>query len=224
MTNEIENRRKRQIQTFKTAQEKFWAGDFGTSYIDRNKSEKILAASIALFSTALRRTQGIRDCIEFGANIGINLRALQFLYPGLRPYAIEINATAAAMLEGVVPRENIHFISILDFAPKRNYDLVIVKTVLIHINPDCLSGVYEKLYRSCGRYLMICEYYNPTPTMVEYRGYKDRLFKRDFAGEMLDKYRDLSLLDYGFVYHREPNFPQDDVNWFLLEKVSRSGK
>jgi spore coat polysaccharide biosynthesis protein SpsF len=60
--------------------------------------------------------------------------------------------------------------------------------------------------------------------MVEYRGYKARLFKRDFAGEMLDKYRDLSLLDYGFVYHRDPNFPQDDVNWFLLEKVSRSGK
>jgi pseudaminic acid biosynthesis-associated methylase len=224
MTNEIENRRKRKKPTFKTAQEKFWAGDFGINYIDRNKSEKILAASIALFSTALRRMQGIRDCIEFGANIGINLRALQFLYPGLRPYAIEINATAVATLEGVVPRENIHFISILDFAPKRNYDLVIVKTVLIHINPDCLSDVYEKLYRSCGRYLMICEYYNPTPTMVEYRGYKDRLFKRDFAGEMLDKYYDLSLLDYGFVYHREPNFPQDDVNWFLLEKISRSGK
>ena len=224
MTNEIENRRKRKNPTFKTAQENFWAGDFGTSYIDRNKSEKILAASIALFSTALRRTQGIRHCIEFGANIGINLRALKLLYPGLRPYAIEINATAVATLEGVVPRENIHFISILDFAPKRNYDLVIVKTVLIHINPDCLSDVYEKLYRSCGRYLMICEYYNPTPTMVEYRGYKDRLFKRDFAGDMLDKYRDLSLLDYGFVYHREPNFPQDDVNWFLLEKVSRSGK
>ena len=129
-----------------------------------------------------------------------------------------------ATLEGVVPRENIHFISILDFAPKRNYDLVIVKPVFIHINPSWLSNVYEKLYRSCGRYLVICEYYNPSPTMVEYRGYKARLFKRDFAGEMLDKYRDLSLLDYGFVYHRDPNFPQDDVNWFLLEKVSRSGK
>jgi hypothetical protein len=47
------------------------------------------------------------------------------------------------------------------------------------------------------------------------------MFKRDFAGEMLDKFQDLRLLDYGFVYHRDTQFPQDDVNWFLLEKISR---
>jgi spore coat polysaccharide biosynthesis protein SpsF len=45
------------------------------------------------------------------------------------------------------------------------------------------------------------------------------LFKRDFAGEMLDKYADLKLCDYGFVYHRE-KFSQDDISWFLLEKIS----
>jgi spore coat polysaccharide biosynthesis protein SpsF len=26
------------------------------------------------------------------------------------------------------------------------------------------------------------------------------------------------LVDYGFAYHRDPNFPQDDITWFLLEK------
>jgi pseudaminic acid biosynthesis-associated methylase len=146
---------------------------------------------------------------------------VQLLYPGLRPYAIEINVTAATALEKIVPRENIHFTSILDFSAKSTYDLVLAKTILIHINPKHLVKVYEKLYQSCGRYLLICEYYNPSPISVVYRGHKDRLFKRDFAGEMLDIYRDLALLDYGFVYHREPNFPQDDLNWFLLEKVSR---
>jgi len=45
------------------------------------------------------------------------------------------------------------------------------------------------------------------------------LFKRDFAGEMLDRFKDLELLDYGFVYHRDNNFPQDDLNWFLLRKM-----
>jgi len=44
------------------------------------------------------------------------------------------------------------------------------------------------------------------------------LFKRDFAGEMLDRYPALKLLDYGFVYRRDPLFPQDDMTWFLLEK------
>ncbi len=49
-------------------------------------------------------------------------------------------------------------------------------------------------------------------------GYKEKLFKRDFAGELLDTFSDLQLLDYGFCYHRGPNFPQDDANWFLLKK------
>ena len=33
-------------------------------------------------------------------------------------------------------------------------------------------------------------------------GYKGELFKPDFAGEMLDQYQDLEIVDYGFVWHR----------------------
>lgn len=53
--------------------------------------------------------------------------------------------------------------------------------------------------------------------VVKYRGNEDRLFKRDFAGELIDKYN-LNLIDYGFTYHRDSYFPQDDSTWFLLEK------
>jgi spore coat polysaccharide biosynthesis protein SpsF len=28
------------------------------------------------------------------------------------------------------------------------------------------------------------------------------------------------LVDYGFAYHRDPAFPQDDITWFLLEKTA----
>jgi hypothetical protein len=35
---------------------------------------------------------------------------------------------------------------------------------------------------------------------------------------LLDLYRELKLVNYGFVYHRDPSFPQDDFTWFLLEK------
>ena len=52
---------------------------------------------------------------------------------------------------------------------------------------------------------------------VEYRGYSEKLFKRDFAGEMIDKFPSLEIVNYGFSYHRA-NFPQDDITWFLLEK------
>jgi spore coat polysaccharide biosynthesis protein SpsF len=44
------------------------------------------------------------------------------------------------------------------------------------------------------------------------------LFKRDFAGEMLEQFADLRLIDYGFAYRRDPAFPQDDITWFLMEK------
>ena len=62
------------------------------------------------------------------------------------------------------------------------------------------------------------EYYSPTPVEIVYRGHSDRLFKRDFAGEMLDRFADLKLVDYGFDYHRDPVFSLGDINWFLLEK------
>jgi spore coat polysaccharide biosynthesis protein SpsF len=95
---------------------------------------------------------------------------------------------------------------------------VLIKGVLIHINPDVLQKVYQNLYDASLKYICICEYYNPVPVTINYRGHVDRLFKRDFAGEIMDKFPDLKLVDYGFVWKRDNNFPQDDATWFLLEK------
>jgi pseudaminic acid biosynthesis-associated methylase len=81
-----------------------------------------------------------------------------------------------------------------------------------------LAEVFDKLYYSSKKYILIAEYYNPSPVEVNYRGHSKRLFKRDFAGEMLDRFSDLRLVNYGFSYHRDVQFPQDDISWFLLEK------
>ena len=89
---------------------------------------------------------------------------------------------------------------------------------LIHINPNKLSIVYQKLYDYSKKFVLIAEYYNPTPIKINYRGEEDRLFKRDFAGEFLDQFPDTELIDYGFSYHRDPVFPQDDISWFLIKK------
>jgi len=35
---------------------------------------------------------------------------------------------------------------------------------------------------------------------------------------MMDTYPDLKLVDYGFIYHRDTQFPADDLTWFLLKK------
>jgi spore coat polysaccharide biosynthesis protein SpsF len=205
---------------YKTEQEAFWAGDFGTDYIARNQGDALLASNLSLFAKALRSMSNANSCLEFGANIGMNLKALKLMYPKLDLHGIEINVEAAHQLGSVIPSEQVYKKSILDFQPQRTWDLVLIKGVLIHINPGMLSQVYEKLVSSTGRYLLIAEYYNPVPVAIPYRGHSDRLFKRDFAGEIMDRHPQMHLIDYGFVYRRDPNFSQDDVTWFLMEKYS----
>jgi len=204
--------------TFKTEQEAFWAGEFGRQYIQRNQGDALLASNLDFFAKALAAARGVRTCIEFGANIGMNLRALKLLHPNMDQHGIEINADAARELERVIPSGQVHQRSILDFVPTRKWDLVLIKGVLIHINPNELPHVYDKLVAASERYVLVAEYYNPTPVEIPYRGHTDRLFKRDFAGELMDRHPQMYLVDYGFSYRRDPNFPQDDITWFLMER------
>ena len=203
---------------FKTEQEDFWSGNFGDNYILRNRSETFLQSNINFFKKALKKVKKIDSMIEFGANIGMNIKAIKSLGKIKIFKAIEINKKACLDLEKVIGKENVFQNSILDYKNSEKFDLVLTKTVLIHINPEKLVAVYRKIYKSAKKYILIAEYYNPSPSVIEYRGFKNKLFKRDFAGELMDIYPDLQILDYGFVYHRDEFYPQDDINWFLLKK------
>lgn len=203
---------------YQTEQEAFWAGTFGTDYINRNQGDALLASNLNFFSKALHSARGVNSCLEFGANIGMNLKALKLLRPGLDAHGIEINAEAARQLGETIPPTQVYNTSILDFQAERSWDLALIKGVLIHINPQVLPQVYDKLVASTSRYLLVAEYYNPAPVAIPYRGHTDRLFKRDFAGEIMERHPQMQLVDYGFAYRRDPSFPQDDITWFLMEK------
>jgi len=205
---------------FTTPQENFWAGTFGDDYTDRNEGPRWIASNLALFSRVLARTHDIKSVTELGANRGLNLIALRQLLPEARLHAVEINAKAVEKLRQL-PWLGVSHTSILDFAPAEPSDLVMIKGVLIHLNPDVLPSVYQLLATASARYVFIGEYYNPTPVSVPYRGHEERLFKRDFAGEMLRAHPHFKLIDYGFAYRGDPNFAQDDITWFLLEKQPR---
>lgn len=207
------------MSQFKTEQEQFWARQFGDEYIDRNRSAQLLASNLYFFSNALKGARGITSCIEFGANIGMNLRALKLLYPEILLRGIEINQKASEELAELIGENNTFNQSIFDFsASDIKVDLALIKGVLIHINPNMLGAVYEKLYHASSKYILIAEYYNPSPVTIPYRGHEDKLFKRDFAGEFLERYPDTELVDYGFSYRKDPSFPQDDITWFLIKK------
>jgi spore coat polysaccharide biosynthesis protein SpsF len=207
----------KKMSTFKTEQENFWSGEFGNEYLNRNQSDQLCASNLAFFSRILSNTKNIDSVIELGANIGLNVIALKQLLGSTNLAAVEINSAAVEKLNKIrglsVFNQSIH-----EFSSEEKYDLVFTKGVLIHLDPNSLPQVYEKMYHTSSKYICIAEYYNPSPLEISYRGHSEKLFKRDFAGEMMDQFKDLHLVDYGFAYHRDPVFPQDDISWFLLEK------
>jgi pseudaminic acid biosynthesis-associated methylase len=202
----------------KTEQEEFWQGNFGDEYVDRNQSDILLASNISFFSKVFNRTGQIDSIMEFGCNIGMNLKAIRTLLPESNLSGIEINKRAVDDLNKWKGRVHVMEGSILDIELDTRFDLTLIKGVLIHINPERLDDVYTRLYNYSDKYICIAEYYNPTPVAIPYRGYDNRLFKRDFAGELMSKYSDLELVDYGFLYQNDPIFPQDDITWFLMKK------
>src|SRR6267142_4027523 len=123
---------------FKTDQESFWAGEFGDDYIKRNTGAQALANTVALFGKILSCCPGAESLIEFGANTGINLHAIRSLRPAMTLDAIEINQNAAAELSRWEGVRRVHNRSILDFEVVENYDVSLIKGVLIHVNPEYL--------------------------------------------------------------------------------------
>ncbi len=205
------------MNRYTTDQEAFWAGEFGREYSERNTGGRRIESNAAMFREILSHTGNVKSIIEYGANIGLNLQAIQSLGADYDLSAVEINEQACRRLSSI-KGVKVYNRSLLDFRATRRWDFCFTKGVLIHLDPERLPQAYELLYSSSNRYICVAEYYNPVPVSVSYRNIDDVLFKRDFAGELMDHFNTLKLLDYGFVYHRDPQFPQDDISWFLLEK------
>lgn len=196
-----------------TAQEEAWKGPMGDHYTTRQTLP--IETRRAWLERALIKCNPFPETIiEFGANAGDNLRALRQLLPDAHLTGVEINGKAARQMEAdiVMPA------SVLDFPEGESWELCMTRGLLIHVPPEKLPIAYATLYRCSERHILIAEYYSPQPRVIPYQGQVNLLWARDFAGEMLTAYRDLRLVDYGFIYHRDPVVPQDDITWFLLKK------
>ena len=199
------------------SQEKFWQGNFGNSYIKRNNHQKVVKNNFHFFKKIFSKKIKINSLIELGPNVGLNIIALRKIFKNLRITGVEINKKACEHLKKL---NNVSVInnSILKFKLKSKFDLVLIKGVMIHVHPKNLKKLYKKIEKLSKKYILICEYYNPYPISIKYRGYKNKLFKNDYAGDFLKIYKNYKLLDYGFNYHLD-KYPQDDSSWFLLRKI-----
>jgi len=201
-----------------------WKGEFGDQYVERNEGK--VASNTAMFAKILQRTNSITSVLEFGCGTGQNLEAIQNLIGPVDLYGIEINVEASNFAENVTSD-----ISCRDYIAENTpghwpetFDLTMTKGVLIHTAPADLPTAYDRLIEHSSKYILIAEYYNPTPVEVMYRGMPAALWKRDFCKEIIQQAwivhgQRLQLIDYGFQYHGDHNFPQDDITWFLMEKV-----
>lgn len=200
----------------KTAQELFWEGNFGTEYTARNQI--LPEQRQPFFAKVLQKTYGVRTICELGANRGHNLQSIANLSHNFELIGVELNQAAIAELKKLAGVQAVQA-SIQEYEPDKKLDFVFTCGVLIHINPDDLPIVYQKIYDISAQYILFNEYYNPVPVEINYRGHTGKLFKRDFAGEFIEQHSGkVSVIDYGFLWKRlHPGW--DNTTWFLLEKT-----
>jgi len=208
-----------------SAAEKFWRGDGGKEYTDRNLGKHLVASNTAFFARALARTDHMIRILEFGAGAGLNMTALRYLLPEAQLMAVEVNEHAASQ---IVDADFIFRSSVQNFqVPQENQpDLVFTKGLLIHIPDSDLAQVYDKLYYSTRRYILVAEYHSPQREEILYRGRPGLLWKGPYAEELMDRVNNrvgylrgsLRLIDYGFVGKLD-RWPQDDVTWWLFSKL-----
>lgn len=198
-------------------QSDFWAGTFGDEYVARNASDQLLASNLSFFSQViLAMGSKPTSVFELGTNIGMNLDAINLLCPETQLGGIEVNPGAAEI--GRSKGYDIEVATIESFSSTDTFSLVFSKGVLIHLNPDSLPRAYELLADLSQRFVLIAEYFSPSPTEVSYRGHSNKLFKRDFATEFLGANANFELRHSGFLSSLDP-FPQDNINWYLFEKT-----
>lgn len=205
-------------------QVRFWRGEFGDSYIERNQDAPAdLQRRAALLGPMLRPMVGAppASILEVGANIGANLRALRF-FTAAELYAVEPNEKARRSLiaKGIVAADKVlDGIASRIGLPDGAVDLAFTSGVLIHIHPDDLLASCREIHRVARRYVACAEYYSPRMEEVPYRGHSARMYRGDYGGFWLDHFPDLRLLDYGFSWYRAGG--PDDLNWWVFEKTNR---
>lgn len=204
---------------FKTEQEKFWAETYARNYIAKNNSfNKELG--VKAWEAMLCSAEGITTVLECGCNIGRNIMFLNEVKPQARKSIIEISKPAFDFVSKQYELAQAFNGSILDSGfEQESFDLVFTMGVLIHIHPDQLLANMRKMFGYSRKYVLMGEYFNRTPMMLEYQGQQNKLFKRDFGKLFVENFN-VKVVDYGFLWgHLYDSAGFGDLTWWLFEKV-----
>jgi pseudaminic acid biosynthesis-associated methylase len=212
-----------------TSQIKFWSGDFGKEYTDRNSRsqaewdnfyiENYGTTKINMNEQFIGSLNKSAKILEIGCNTGMQLAGLQRI--GFEQlYGIEIQKYAVQRAKEFTQNINIIFGSGFDVPFKDNYfDVVCTNGVLIHIAPDDLPKLMAEMVRTSKKYIWGFEYYADNITNINYRGNEGFLWKADYANIFLNNFPNLRLVKkeiYSFVNDKEKG---NKDCMYLLEKI-----
>lgn len=208
-----------------TTQEKFWQGEFGKKYTDRNTRDNKEWENFYLDTWGVTK-QTINEkligylpkdikILEVGSNTGMQLNCFQQMgFKNL--YGIELQGYAVEKSKEFTKGINIIQSSGFDIPFKDNYfDLVCTNGLLIHIHPNDHNRIMAEMVRCTKSYIMGFEYYAPETTDIIYRGNSGFLWKADFAKIFINNFFELKELkrDY-YKYVKD-----DNVDFaYLLQK------
>jgi pseudaminic acid biosynthesis-associated methylase len=165
-----------------------WMGEFGDSYIDRNKDidkvnsqfKKLTGYSKEeIFYEFFNQLNHDLSILEVGCNVGLNLSILKKLgFHNLN--GVEINEKAIQIAKQRNPEIKFFHSSIENFETNLKFDLVFTSGVLIHINPKSIPSILQKIYSLSDKFVFGYENFSETLTKLDYRNHSDILWKQNF--------------------------------------------
>ncbi|MBN2881025.1 methyltransferase domain-containing protein [Candidatus Woesearchaeota archaeon] len=206
-----------------TEQIKFWKGNFGDEYTERNSADwdEFYKSQWGVTRTDLNKEflsnldKNI-SILEVGCNRANQLKILeQAGFTNL--WGLEINKKALSIAR---ENKNLNLVEASGFnIPFKDnfFDLAFTSGVLIHIAPDDLNKMLDEIYRVSKKYIWGFEYFAENCTEIKYRENSNKLWKNNFKQLFLDRFPDLKL-----VHVRKcPYIENDNVDeMYLLEKVN----
>ena len=188
-----------------------WSGEFGNEYTKRNRVD--WRKRIPFWKHIIDVT-GARSAFELGCNAGWNLSAIQRVDPMVSSWGVDINPTAIEQAKAA--GLDAYCFGASQMSPKEPFsfsELTFTAGVLIHIPPEELNEVMQRLALMSCDYVLAIEYDAEEVTEIEYRGQSGLLWMRPYG----DLYEDLGLtlvetnkvqMDVGF----------DNCRYWLLQK------
>lgn len=206
-----------------TKQLELWRSNFGWDYASRNNNQitpedqrRLVRDWGKILNHAV--TPSPSSVLEVGCSIGRNLVALRNVVPEI--YGIDPNTQAVELASVMLAGSgvNVQEGNAFDLPfEDHSIDLVFTSGVLIHVAPHDLARATDEIMRVSRHYIVCIEYFSHHPEQVPYHGMDGFLFKRDFGRFYFERYPNLKVRDYGFLW--QPLDSSDNSNWWLFEKA-----